>query len=508
MNEQYFKCILIDDVVLNASLATEGNMESLDYIPGSNFLGIVANKLYEENNGVDIFKLCHTGDLSYGDALPAIKDAPGYAMPFAFFQDKLKSDLEKGKVYVHHGLPKKSKWQKEPVIVENNRIQLKQQRVGFFNKRGEFISKPQKAFYLKSAYDPKERRSADSKMFGFDALKKGQTFIFSLQFSNKVTEEEKNEVKDILEGKHRIGKSKTAQFGRVEIKAINEPEIVENKHTQKNKQLVVYAASNLCLLNEYGQPCLTPKLEDFNLENIATPNLRDTQIRTHTYSPWNSKRNTTDTQRNVILKGSVMVFDLDEEVSIDDLPTSVGEYQAEGMGRVIYNPEFLVFNEEGISDIKFKDIKKGNDENSDNKTDKVLTHTKLGNLLAAKRKELNEEKEIGEKIHDVLTSDDYQMFFDKDISNSQWGEIRSMATQEKDIEELIFELFGEVHKKTKNNNGYLMHGVAAEKVWDKKGGSRRNKLFEVIDKNKNLGTEFVAKLAAEIPKYKDSNKSK
>ena len=46
MKEIFFKCTLVSDIVLNSKLATEGNMTTLDFIPGSNFLGIVAGKIY------------------------------------------------------------------------------------------------------------------------------------------------------------------------------------------------------------------------------------------------------------------------------------------------------------------------------------------------------------------------------------------------------------------------------------------------------------------------------
>lgn len=39
-----FKCILQTDVVITSNAATEGFYKSLDYIPGSKFLGIVAGE--------------------------------------------------------------------------------------------------------------------------------------------------------------------------------------------------------------------------------------------------------------------------------------------------------------------------------------------------------------------------------------------------------------------------------------------------------------------------------
>lgn len=42
MKTLQFKCKLLSDVILNQRAATEGNQESLAFIPGNCFLGIVA----------------------------------------------------------------------------------------------------------------------------------------------------------------------------------------------------------------------------------------------------------------------------------------------------------------------------------------------------------------------------------------------------------------------------------------------------------------------------------
>ncbi len=80
---QYFKCTLIDDVILMASLATEGNMTSLDYIPGSNFLGMVANEIYNDGT-MNPYEDLHTNKVIFSDATLSIGDQKSYPMPFDF----------------------------------------------------------------------------------------------------------------------------------------------------------------------------------------------------------------------------------------------------------------------------------------------------------------------------------------------------------------------------------------------------------------------------------------
>ena len=43
-----FKCTLLSDVILNQKAATDGPNKTLDFIPGSSFLGIAASRLYSE----------------------------------------------------------------------------------------------------------------------------------------------------------------------------------------------------------------------------------------------------------------------------------------------------------------------------------------------------------------------------------------------------------------------------------------------------------------------------
>ncbi|MEA3452074.1 MAG: hypothetical protein U9Q83_09265, partial [Bacteroidota bacterium] len=249
MTTKYFKCKLLTDVVLNSSLATEGNMQSLDFIPGSNFLGIVAKELYENTNKetLDIF---HSENVLFGDALISENSKLSYAMPFSLFQDKLENEITKNTVWVHHKL---SDFEREKMPKHDNGDdrQLKQHRSGYLNTENKYIKKVEKSFSLKSAYNREERRSDDGKMFGFDAIKKGQKFIFSVIFNDETYIDK---VTKALTGKKRLGKSKTAQYGQVDIEPIDKPETFESKNEFINNKLVIYAESRLMFFNETGNP--------------------------------------------------------------------------------------------------------------------------------------------------------------------------------------------------------------------------------------------------------------
>ena len=98
---------------------------------------------------------------------------------------------------------------------------------------------------MKSAQDRDKRKSKDSQMFGYFSLKAGSewTFIIDDQ-TGKYTDE----IKHILEGKHRIGRSRSAEYGLVEIRF--EKEIQTESSKSLNGELIIYAKSNLAFINE------------------------------------------------------------------------------------------------------------------------------------------------------------------------------------------------------------------------------------------------------------------
>ena len=65
-----FRCTLLSDVILNQKAASEGQNRTLDFIPGSCFLGIVADKIYSDKSGIEALNLFHNGTVIFGDAHP------------------------------------------------------------------------------------------------------------------------------------------------------------------------------------------------------------------------------------------------------------------------------------------------------------------------------------------------------------------------------------------------------------------------------------------------------
>jgi hypothetical protein len=478
MITKYYTCQLLSDLVLNNSLATDGTMTSLDYIPGSNFLGVVASKVYPSTSISNEMKysLFHSGDVSFGDGNLTVNQLQSFPVPFSYYMDKLNNKIGEDLIYLHHLINDTTR----PKNNSGTPLQLQQIREGNVLEDLSFLKRPQKKFSLKSAQDRNTRSSKDGALFGFDALQNGQEFIFSICYKN---EELIAIVEHHLIGTKRLGKSKNAEFGQVLIRSI-EISSKQQLSEANGTDLIVYAQSNLCFTDEEtGNPTFRPTIKQLGLEK-GEINWNKSQIRTFSYSPWNTKRNTNSTQRHCIARGSVFVVE-GSQSPIQET-NQVGGYNAEGLGRIIYNPFFLSAGDKTPQAKTLKII-------SAEKTEKEALEPKsvLGLHLKAKKDEKLRELAISKHVASLLNEKTTAISSLKEISSSQWGNIRAIAGSIQTIAELKTKLFDE-------NDGYLKHGVAYDRYWGKKG--RVNHLEKIVDANKDLGPIFIQKFAAEMAK--------
>lgn len=472
MKTLYFKCTLLTDVVINQKAATEGNQNSLDFIPGNNFLGIAASQLYASSGKEEALKLFHSETVRFGDAHPVIMDESGrirrsLRIPACFYKPKLKPIDEVG-FYVSHEV-------KEPDKPEYKDFQPKQCRTGFyvFEDHTLFEVEVHKSFAIKSAYERKNRRSADAQMFGYESLDAGSHWVFDVTIADEVFE---GKIRTALAGRKKIGRSRTAQYGLIDIEEIKEaPKCIESLNNNA-EQAFVYADARLIFLDEYGLPTFQPQAENLGFKG-GVIDWEKTQIRTFQYAPWNFKRQARDADRCGIEKGSVFVIKKDKNAEWLIYPGTnfVGSYQNEGFGKVIINPAFLQ-TKEG-SNGKSIYILKGKDEQTKEKKTipVVLEEIKQNSLfvfLKAQKERNERDSEIYELVNLFTEKDTNLRAFSGDDFASQWGAIRSIAMTAKSKENLRQQLF-------ERKSGYLTHGIALEK-WGEQG--RLAKFTEFFDK--------------------------
>jgi len=390
MSEFIYQIEFLSDVVLPATSNTEGNIEQLDFIPGSNFLGMVA-KNYDDFE--DSFAVFHSGAVKFGDAHILENGNETYKLPLSYFHEK----LDEGTILNHHLIEDFSHY-----------AQLKQKRKGYISK-GNVLSYVEYNYSQKSAYDKDVRRSKDSSMFGYRAIKSGTKWQFNIKIDESISQKNVELIKKSIEGTQRLGKSKSAEFGLIKIQERGTLQTITNSFS---KYLILYADSRLALVDDEGNPTyeLHHLFKGLKKENILYDK---SQIRTSRFTPYNGARKTKDYERVCINKGSVIVL---QGVAKESIPEYVGAFLSEGFGHILLNPSFLLQNE-------FSLIKSEEDEKEKEPLEKT---TSLAQFLQKREDEKQNQLAILKSV-DSFIKEHYKKLY-SNIKPSQWGKIRSICT--------------------------------------------------------------------------------
>ncbi len=456
MITKYYNCKFLSDIVLPASSNTQGNVALSDFISGSNFLGMVATAY--DNFGEDAFEVFHGGAVCFGDAHIAIDGEQTYKIPLSFHSLK-----------VGEGIFNRLELDdKEEKTLRENQNQLKQIRSGFMSENGIFTL-PKYNYSQKSSYDKENRRSQESGMYGYSALKSGTNWIFKVSYKDEkyILQVEQN-----LLGTKKLGKSKTSQYGQVLISLLDTPKQIESKKPSQNLTYI-YVNSRLALHDEDGNFTTTPTIENLGLSSGEIV-WDKTYIKTSTYHPYNYKRQTKEYTRVCINKGSIITL----QDCNDELPNKIGAFINEGFGDIIINPRFLDVKNPTLT--KFEESK---DPQESQNYDKNLI-----SFLSVKQKSENTKFKVASDVQDS-----YKEFLKGEkISKSQWGQIRTFASTAKNKDDLIEKI-----------EEYISKGVS-KKQWEDK----KDKLFSAINNSKNSESslEFTKLLAMIVSKHTKGGK--
>ncbi|MBQ6470871.1 MAG: hypothetical protein IJJ33_02710 [Victivallales bacterium] len=458
----HFRCHFLSPVVLNRSAATQGQLGVLEYIPGANWLGIAARN-YQEY-GEEAFAVFHSGAVQFGFGYPMDGQKRGTLPCPANWHVAKNASLKGGTVI--YGTPEaREKVQKEK--------QPKQVRGGFFVP-GEAASlwrgKPV-SFSLKSAYDSERRRSEDAQMYGYTALPAGSDWHFAVRVSASVSDAAVGRLVSSLVGRHQIGRSRTAQYGAVEIELLERSPLPKVERMSENHGVyLLYAASPWAFLDGNGEFATTPTVSELGFAADARIDERHSHIRIGAYAPWNGVRKSRDAMRQVILPGSVLAVRSETPPDEARLAKGVGLYLSEGLGQALVNPVFL--EAERLEESKVRES---------SRADGLPTDQGLLDYLKLRCRESEMERRIYQKVGALVTSrPEYRK-----ISASQWGAIRAAVVALGNYDGVMDYLFKEdegfksrqseidyvdIIKNNRvsrpNNPGFLRHGKAAQR-WKK-----------------------------------------
>lgn len=329
---------LQDDCIFSERNATEGAHQALDYIPGSALLGAVAAQIYSKLDNQQAFNWFHSGKMRFGNAYPLTKDGhQTFPIPACWHQVKGKSPIDEGKI--DDGKVWRLDKCKNNALPDNQQPQ--QLRAGYVSLDG-CVAETHKSFRMKTAIDAEKGRAKESALFGYDALQAGQRFYAQISCDDAITEAAIAQLRTTLSKSLLLGRSRSAEYGRASIEILETSQSLPSDKFN-GQEITLWLLSDLMVLDEYGQPTLSPKPEHLGLPEGQLL-AENSFLRTRRYSTWNAYKQGYEMERQVISKGSVLVYKLESPLSTEHLQlidAGLGIERQAGLGQVWLNSPLL-----------------------------------------------------------------------------------------------------------------------------------------------------------------------
>lgn len=457
---------LLSGIILNSGSSSEGVNEPLHYIPGSKMLGIVAGFIYNSDS-TETLDLFHNGRVRYGDAHLMGNNERSLKIPANWSYEKGGKLTDTIFISGENGN-----------LMGNNPKPVKEQ--SYFTSIGELLQ-PYRSFSLKSAYDADKKRARDKQMYGYYSLARGSIWSFHVDI---LDERLVDKVNNALIGTKRIGRSRSSEFGLVEIERKGELEF--KGRLIKKGEIILYAESNLCFYDEFGHSTPKPGIQQLNLPEKSRILWEKSRINTRIYQSWNRKRYNRDADRCIIEKGSIIKVELADDIDSVILEGGIGSHLVEGFGKVIINPGFC---ESDTGKLKLRLFNKKAEILEDHSP--VITDDESLIPFLQWRKEQADKIEVTDKLINAFIEKHHTRF--SRVSSSQWGQVRNYAkfsVDENSLREILF------NKKT----GFFYHGKSEEN-WRRS----RDILEKFFDQDciPGMKNEIIIKLASERVKEKE-----
>lgn len=498
----YFSVRLLSNVIISQSSASAGDHQCLDYIPGGSLLGIAASTMYSRLTPEQAQQVFHSNAVRFGDALPFNGVEGAWPIPLCWHQ------VKGADIYVGDGVNKRVD---EKAIFDPSRknlaknLQPKQLRAGHITADGQMLL-AEKDHELKTAINAKTGAAAESQLFTYQSLKAGQVFAFSVTVDGSIADELTQLLQESLCGKIRLGRSRSAQFGEALIEPLNSSLEVATESNSTN-ELRLWLLSDLALLDDYGNALLQPTAESLGLPEGSKWEVSKSFIRPRSYTPFNAKRRCYDLERQVISRGSVLVFSLSRELKDEEIEALrfVGLYQNAGLGHVAVNPSLLATEHPNFKEFVQKKVVQSN-------TVKEPTQSLLIRVLKQKSG-IDQNNDQIEKMAKSLV-DDIKAFFAsasnwdglaenyyfEQVGRSQWGQIRTTVQENsKDLASLEKALFDEQHGIIRKREG--------QEVWSYAVNTTQVLADKMKQAIQDLPKENLARILAHACTMLMSNKS-
>ncbi|WP_018158300.1 hypothetical protein [Thioalkalivibrio sp. ALE14] len=338
-----FRVTLEQDVIVSRSAATAGEHETLDHLPGSLFLGLAASRLYADLPADQAWQVFHSGAVRFCDGLPESEPGVlGWPVPLVLHHYKNEDAKRQVSGAEHPRLDTDRVLNLMHRAPDGGR-QPRQLRGGHVDTCGRWIC-PRTRQSLKTAIGPETGRVETGQLFGYEALERGQSFVFELQTDDTLDDALVQHLHQCLSGPARLGRSRSAEFGRVRIEPLDNPPPRPASVADTNHTLTLWLLSDLALRDERGQPTLQPWPQYLGLPAETRWDHEKSFLRTRSYSPYNGKRRGRDADRQVIARGSVLHYTLPAGTPPEALPAlehGLGHYREAGLGQAVARPRMI-----------------------------------------------------------------------------------------------------------------------------------------------------------------------
>jgi hypothetical protein len=398
---------------------------------------MVAKNYDKFTSSFDIF---HSGKVRFGDG-HILKDGKlTYKMPLSIFKEKTDENILVNQLHTSLDTLK----------------QAQQLRNGYITKELDevFVNY---IYSQKSAYNKHTRTSEEGKMYGYKAIKKGSVWQFVVKVDETISSEDEKFIIDTLKESKRLGKSKSAEYGEVEITGgeVLTSQNGEAEASLPNGEVVLYCNSRLALVDEFGNPTYDLKYLFEGIEVVY----EKTQIRTSTFTPYNGKQQTKTYERVCINKGSVIVLKNIIQTQLDQIQKGVGAFLSEGFGEIIINPNFLMKKEFPLK----KECEDKKEKDKRQKITQKFEDTKV-QFLANRHNANIDMLDIANEVAEFVNTHKKPTF--SNIKPSQWGNIRSIASSDEDnfIETIKTYISSGSKKWEENQQNTLMDKINNHKI--------------------------------------------
>lgn len=447
----------IQKLLIPANGSDENMVSSLDYIQGSNILGLMAQK-YLEKYTLDesFFKLFLRGYLSFSPALPVGVSDSIQTVPFF----PLKTNKENN--YLSYDAKNKYKGKNEYLsITEENKLVLTR-------------AKTQLSLHHERN---KKTGMVDETLYNYQAISPYQQFRTRI-FGNK---ENLEIIKGLIKNNElvKIGASQTAEYGSCkisasEIKKFESSCFIDTK--PEKKEVVLCLVSDTIIYNSFGYPSLN--VEDIKSYltlqdgNSISPGRGIKNLRIENYiKVWKSK------------KPSDIAFKAGSCFELNSLPKNYEQLLTEGLGERTHEGYGKVFF--FYTDSNFEIVEEKRTQNSNEKSDTF-------NNLSTWVKDKDLKKEI-----ELLAMEYAEGFADKNMG--------SFARQ------LIKPILQVQDLADKDSIQKALSRTARDKInsFDNKEGKSLFRFFEeteLVFKNPAIDKPFLSKLKEAISEINQGDK--